>query len=248
MPFRITRVTDGANLEGINWMGFASHAIQIEDLARYWYCPAQILCRRRVEAFTRPPTGEGKKPTKEEKKFLTKMALMREHEDDTVLDVMVRSHANVNWALEKKGLLANGEDVALFASVLPEMNCVGIPDFADCTDGKQPIVVERKHREKILPWRPPPGDVVEVGAHAMALERIGFKPSKAVIDYQSLKTRRKRAFKITIDSDIRDSVRFTVHRVSRILEGTQKPIPTKLPSRCRSCDPRYREVCEWKVH
>jgi len=63
---------------------------------------------------------------------------------DTVEEAMSFSYRQLRKALDERVILANQKGETMFFSIIPELGVWGIPDCADCTDGKHSLIVESR--------------------------------------------------------------------------------------------------------
>ena len=157
---------------------------------------------------------------------------------------MLLSYANIRLALSKKKILANTKERLLCMTILPELGIFGKPDSVDCRNGKVPIIVETKTTQR-FPGRPWPDNRLQVGLYSMGLERLGFNPSYAIIDYVIRGNLKKREHhKVHLNDRLREKAVSTTKKVIDLLLEKEEPIPTKNPRKCVPCV--FCKSCTWK--
>jgi CRISPR/Cas system-associated exonuclease Cas4 (RecB family) len=157
---------------------------------------------------------------------------------------MLLSYRNIKRALARKKVLANARERVLFMTILPEFGILGIPDSLDCSDGRNPIIVETKTRD-VFPKQPWADHELQVVIYMMGLERLGFSPAHGILEYvkrNDLKERKKHT--ILLNNSLRQKAISTAKTVVNLLAEKEEPIATKNPNKCVPC--RFNESCRWK--
>jgi CRISPR/Cas system-associated exonuclease Cas4 (RecB family) len=207
------------------------------------------LVRKKVGEVETPFTLEGLRIHEEEASRVLKGIEVREAKGiETVHDLMLMSRRNLVLTLKVRGRLANPKDRILFATVLP-CGVFGKPDMADCTNGKQPVIVEMKTKNE-LPMRDSPwsSDELQVAAYMMGLEELGFEPSYGTLAYVLRSDPAKqRQFSVTLTEELRRKVLLIAESVRRIIDGSQEPVPPDSVNKCRVCPEKYRTACPHRL-
>jgi len=205
--------------------------------------------RKQVGEVETPFTLEGLRIHEEEASTVLKGVEVREAKGiETVYDLMLMSRRNLILTLKMRGRLANPKDRILFATVLP-CGVFGKPDLADCTDGKQPVIVEMKTKNELpvrdSPW---PSDELQVAAYMMGLEELGFEPSFGTLAYVLRSDPAKqRQFSVTLTVELRRKVRLIADSVRHIIDGSEEPVPPDSVNKCRACAGKYRVACTYRL-
>jgi CRISPR/Cas system-associated exonuclease Cas4 (RecB family) len=224
---------------------FSKHTVPVHILAEYWYCAAQITNRKIQGDIETPILLEGRRIHEEEaEKILAKFGPTKQIKVTSVFDAMLLSYSNIRSALRVKKTLANSKEHVLAMTILPEYAILGVPDSIDCTDGKHPIIIETKTRDKI-PTDPYQDHELQVAIYMMGLERLGFKLSYGVVEYmiRDIPWERKR-YRVTLDDSLRKRAVSTAKTVVNLLSDNEEPVATRNPNKCRPC--RFRESCKWR--
>ena len=151
----------------------------------------------------------------------------------------------VRRALRKRAVIANTEEETLLWLMEPELGIIGIPDMVDCSNGREPVVVELKSTGRI-PRRPWSDHVVQVGAYTLCLRAMGFGNARvAQIRYVERGGRGAHTFTILVDETVEHIVRATVRSLRALLEGRARWCGTDNPRKCLVCD--YRHVCPFSL-
>jgi CRISPR/Cas system-associated exonuclease Cas4 (RecB family) len=224
---------------------FSKRTVPVHILAEYWYCAAQVTNRKIQGDIETPLLLEGRRLHQEEAdKILAKLGPTRRIKVTTVFDAMLLSYNNVQRALAAKKMLANSKEHVLAMTILPEYGILGVPDSIDCTDGKHPIIIETKTRDKI-PTEPYQDHELQVAIYMMGLERLGFEISYGVVEYiiRDISWERKR-YRVMLDDILRERAVSTAKTVVNLLSDREEPVATKNPNKCRPC--RFKDSCTWK--
>ena len=157
---------------------------------------------------------------------------------------MMHSRLNLASALKARQVLANSEENILFRCIVPETGLIGLPDIADCRNGKQPVLVETKTTGR-LPTEPWMDNRIQMGVYLIGLERLSYHPEHGILEYRlrSDSSARER-FEIQLDTNLRQTIQETTEAVLGLLKG-QEPIPCNNPRKCASCG--YRDSCPWSL-
>jgi CRISPR/Cas system-associated exonuclease Cas4 (RecB family) len=187
---------------------------------------------------------EGAKLHEEQaQELLSQMQLRKVKAPETVVDALVLDYAAVKHAIASRSCLVNSEEGTMYASILPELGCVGITDLVDCSNGS-PVVVEKKFVSTI-PYRPWPDQELQLAVYMLSLERIGFSPTHGVLEYHQRGTDNQKRFEVCLDDYLRKKIENTIEAVRAIIERDEAPIPTKKVAKCRAC--KYVKECRWKL-
>lgn len=234
-----------ASITDTSFKEFGKRTVPVHMLAEYWYCAAQITNRKLQGDIETPLLLQGRRLHEEEaEKILAKLGPTRRIKVTTVFDAMLLSYSNIQSALKTKKTLANSKEQVLAMTILPEYGILGVPDSIDCTDGKHPIIVETKTRDKI-PIEPYQNHELQVAIYMMGLERLGFKLSYGVVEYmiRDIPWERKR-YRVMLDDILQERAVSTAKTVVNLLSDKEEPVATKNPNKCRPC--RFRDSCRWK--
>lgn len=237
-----------SNWEEFPWDEFVKGAIGASVLGEYWYCAPKLVVKQKIGEIQTPQTIAGAHLHEEEaQRILAELGpLHRIEKPKTIRDAMKHSLINLWGSLQRKEMLANGEHEILFRTIIPELGIIGIPDKADCTSGKQPVIIESKYVNEIprgpRPW---PSDEVQVATYMMGLEALSFKPTNAVLEYIQRSDNARKAFRIQLTDALRHKVMETVEKVRKLLNGQEAPIPPSRSTKCQACDETIRKNCSW---
>lgn len=232
-------------LKKAKWDDFVKSALPASTIAEYWYCPAKIYNKMRLGDIKTPATIVGSQIHEEEaQEVLEQLGPLEEVKIESVYDAMLHSYRNLVSALKEKQILANSEENILFRSIVPEAGYIGLPDIADCRDGKHPILIDLKTTGN-LPWRVWMEHKVQIGVYIIGLERLSLKPDFGIIEYV-LRTDHsvRRRFEVRVDDSLRKTIQETSEQVLGILKG-KDPIPCDNPRKCFSCG--YKDNCNWNL-
>ncbi len=126
--------------------------------------------------------------------------------------------------------------------VIPETGIHGEPDIVDCSDGKQPVIIDIKTKDK-LPSEAWFNDKLQLGVYVMGLERLGFKSKYGILKYELRHDRNQVAeFKVQVDDNLRRHIVDSTHDILRIINGGE-PVLTDNERKCIRCE--YRTTCNW---
>jgi CRISPR/Cas system-associated exonuclease Cas4 (RecB family) len=234
-----------AGLKKVGWHDFARSALPASTLAEYWFCPAKIcnkMCQGSIET---PQTVAGSQIHEEEaQEVIRKLGPLKKARIQSLFDAMMHSRRNLASALKSRQILANSEKNILFRCIVPETGYIGLPDIADCRNGKQPLLVEMKTTGK-LPTEAWMDNRIQMGVYLIGLERLSFRPEYGIIEYQMRTdpSSRKR-FEIHLDNSLRQTIQETTDAVQGILSG-KEPVPFNNPRKCMSCG--YGASCSWSM-
>jgi len=233
------------SLKKIGWRDFARSALPASTIAEYWFCPAQICNRMRQGSIETPQTVAGSQIHEEEAQdVLKKLGPLKTVKIRSLYDAMMHSRLNLASALKARQVLANSEENILFRCIVPETGLIGLPDIADCRNGKQPVLVETKTTGR-LPTEPWMDNRIQMGVYLIGLERLSYHPEHGILEYRlrSDSSARER-FEIQLDTNLRQTIQETTEAVLGLLKG-QEPIPCNNPRKCASCG--YRDSCPWSL-
>jgi CRISPR/Cas system-associated exonuclease Cas4 (RecB family) len=227
----------------ISFREYVKHAIPVSLLAESVYCEAKISNKQLLGEIETPILLQGRMlHEKDAKKALRKFGPTRKAKITALNDAMFLSYANVTVALKKRKVIANSENRKLFISVVPDYGIIGFPDFVDCTNGKQPIIVETKNTSRI-PSSPWSDHEIQVAAYSMSLEVLGFTPPHAILRYVTRDmAKSERTFEITINADLKRRTQKISQRVLSIVQGSEPNATTNI-NKCIPC--AYAPQCKW---
>lgn len=229
----------------MSWRRFLTEAVFPSSMADYWYCPAKIVNMQLYGSIKTEVTERGSVYHEEVTvKIIKKLGPLRKVKIETVYDVMRHAYYNISGALSDGHVLANSEDAVLFRAVSPELKIAGMPDKADCRNGKEPILMDFK-TTKNLPSEAWASNSIQLGAYMIGVERLGFRQTCGVIRYVLESNGCEyREFKVYLDNYLRDEVKKTAELVRSILNSGD-PRPTSNPRKCAACS--YRDLCQWSL-
>jgi len=195
--------------------------------------------------ITTPQTIAGSQIHEEEaQKILNKVGPLKKIKVESLLDAMMHSYRNLIYALRARKILANSEKHVLFRCIVPELGYVGLPDIANCKNGKQPILFEIKTTGRI-PTEVWMDHKIQMGTYLIGLERLSFKPEYGVVEYILRSNRSfRKEFKVHINDSLKQIVNRTSKEVMNILRG-KDPVPCNNPRKCASCG--YKNLCPWSL-
>jgi len=230
-------------LKKVKWYDFAKNALPASTIANYWFCPAKIYNMKEQGSVETPCTKMGTQIHEEETlDILEKLGPLKKVKIESVFDAMTHSRLNLKVALREKQVIANSENSILFRCIVPEKRYIGVPDVADCSNGKQPTLMEIKTTGR-LPYDVWMDNKIQMGVYLLGLERMSFKPEFGRIEYRVRdKQSVRRSFQVYLDGELRQEVEETSQAVSDILSG-KEPVPANNPRKCASCG--YRQSCQW---
>ena len=228
---------------GLLFREYLKQSIPVSLLAESVYCEAKVSNKLVLGQIETPVLMEGRLLHEQgAKKALRKFGPTKKAEIVTLEDAMLLSYANVMWALKKRKLIANSDKKKLFISIIPSHGIHGSPDFIDCENGEQPIIVDSKNTKR-LPSSPWLDNQVQVAAYSMSLEVLGFTPPYAILEYVTRnKAKTKRTFEIPLTADIKKQTVDIARNVFAILHG-KDPRPTTNTNKCIPCE--YVSQCKW---
>lgn len=232
-------------LKTTQWEEFLSRSISASAIGEWWFCPALISNQKLYGDIKTPETIEGSRLHEEEaSKIIEGLGPLEEVEVVSLFDAMVHSRRNIENALLNREILANSEDTILFRAICPEIGYVGKPDEVDCTNGKEPTVVELKTTGS-LPRKPWTNHEAQIGAYMLGMERLGFHQSYGRLRYKQRHTKAPvTEFVVNMDDRLRNLVHSSARSIINILDGSE-PEPTRNPKKCRSC--KYSQLCRWSL-
>jgi CRISPR/Cas system-associated exonuclease Cas4 (RecB family) len=234
-----------AGLKKVGWHDFAKSALPASTLAEYWFCPAKICNKMRQGSIETPQTVAGSQIHEEEaQEVVRKLGPLKKARIHSLFDAMTHSRRNLASALKSRQILANSEKNILFRCIVPETGYIGLPDIADCRNGKQPLLVEMKTTGK-LPTEAWMDNRIQMGVYLIGLERLSFRPEYGIIEYR-LRTdpSSRERFEIHLDNSLRQTIQETTDAVQDILSG-KEPVPCNNPRKCMSC--AYGSSCSWSM-
>jgi CRISPR/Cas system-associated exonuclease Cas4 (RecB family) len=127
----------------------------------------------------------------------------------------------------------------MFLSIIPELGVWGMPDCADCTDGKHPLIMETKTTWR-LPKKAWDNDRVQVGIYMLGLETLGFNCIYGLLRYKlSDEPEEVRDFRVALDNELRQVVKHTVHSMRKVLDGSAEPAGADTPGKCSYCKTKH---------
>ena len=224
---------------------FARSALPASTLAEYWFCPAKICNKMRQGSIETPQTVAGSQIHEEEaQEVLKELGPLKRVKIGSLFDAMMHSRRNLASALKARQVVANSEEDVLFQCVVPETGLIGLPDIADCRNGKQPVLAELKTTGR-LPTEAWMDKRIQMGVYLLGLERLSYHPENGVIEYR-LRTdpSSRMRFEIQLDNSLRQTIQETADGVQGILSG-KEPVPCNNPRKCLSCG--YRDACPWSA-
>jgi CRISPR/Cas system-associated exonuclease Cas4 (RecB family) len=224
---------------------YRGKAVSASSMGEYWYCSAKVLNSRLYGHVETEETETGSEYHEEvTTKVIGTLGPLRKVRVESVYDAMKLSHDNISNALKGRKILANSEETVLFWAIHPEWRYIGVPDKADCTNGKEPVIMDLKTTGRL------PGEAwidhrIQLGAYMLGVEQLGFRQSYGIVRYVLRNDPTESAdFKVYLDDYLRLHVSTTSEAVHKILDGGQ-PQPTKNPNKCRVCS--YNDVCKWSL-
>ncbi len=234
-----------AKLGPTSWHDFLGNAVSASSIGEHWFCAAKVLNTATYGNVETEETKAGSDYHEERAiEAIKKLGPLKKVKIETLDDVIKLSRDNIARALARRQVLANGEETVLFWAVSPELRFVGVPDKVDCTNGKEPIVMDFKTTGRL------PSDAwtdhrVQVGAYMIGVANLGFKQSYGIIRYSLRDTPSETAdYKVYFDEYLKRQVAETAQTVHDILDGSE-PRPTTNSNKCRSC--AYNQVCKWSL-
>jgi len=154
---------------------------------------------------------------------------------ETVEATMSFSHQQLSRALRERVTLANAEGTIMFVCIVPDLGVWGIPDCADCTNGKHPVIIETKTTGR-LPNKPWDDAQVQIGVYMLGLEVLGFDCKYGLLRYKlRQKPEAVRDFRVSLDHNLRQLVEQTAASARQVLDGAADPAAADTPGKCASC-------------
>lgn len=227
----------------VSFREYVKHAIPVSLLSEAVYCEAKVSNKQLLGEIETPILLEGRLLHEQDaKRALRKYGPTKKLRVATLDDAMLLSYANVLLALKKRKIIANSDKKKLFISLIPDYRIIGGPDFVDCKNGKQPIIVDTKNTNRI-PSSPWSDNEIQVVAYSMSLEVLGFAPPYAILRYVTRdEAKSERTFTVPINSDLKTRVQKISQRVLSILQGSQPKATTNI-NQCLPC--AYASQCKW---
>lgn len=226
---------------------FRKQAVSVYLASEYWYCAAKILHSTRLGEVSAEQKQIGKemhelKATEDLKSLKGIFIPMKPEKVEQLKEMMLRQ---ISKAIAKRIILTNSDETTLYYGILAELNCIGKPDAIDCTDGINPVVVERKF-VKHIPAEPWLDHKIQAQIYMMTLQELGFPSVKSRIEYwsedgnQAIKT-----FEQELENGLKEKAILAIRETAQIVRGSNNLIPTKNPSKCKVCE--YRVLCKWRA-
>jgi CRISPR/Cas system-associated exonuclease Cas4 (RecB family) len=226
---------------------FRKHAIPVYMASEYWYCAAKIYHSTRL----------GRVPS-EQKHIGREMHELKATEDlqslkgviapilpESVEQLKELMSIQVGKAISDKIILTNSDETTLYCGILSELNCIGKPDAVDCTDGINPVVIERKF-VKYPPSEPWLDHKIQAQLYMMTLQELGFPSVKSRIEYWGQDDNQPIiTFELRPEDELKEKAIQGIDDTAQILKGSNELIPTKNPNKCRVCE--YRVFCKWRA-
>jgi len=240
------------NIVEISWVEFTNQALPAYWLAEYKYCPSKAILEMEVEEEKPQQLVEGQIIHEQDaQEILENLGpLVSVPHPETVQATMMFSRQQLRRALKERVALANKEGVIMFVSIIPHLGVWGIPDCADCTDGKYPIIIETKTTSR-LPSKPWEDAKLQIGVYMLALEVLGFDCKHGLLRYKlRQKPEEVREFKVSLDHDLRQLVEQTVASARQVLDGAVGPAPADTPGKCANCKISHAQLyrhCKQKL-
>lgn len=233
------------SLESIEWKEFVRRSLSASLIAEHYYCAAKVYNKKTLGEIDTPLTMAGTQIHEAEtSKIVENLGRLQSVKIKTILDVMVLSLRNISSALRKKRVIANSEKHLLTPIILPESGLFGIPDIVDCSNGREPIIIDIKTTDR-LPSHPWTNDTLQLGVYMMGIERLGFKQKYGILRYQLRNSKvQEREFRVEFDDQLKAMIANSSKDILRILDGGE-PIPTQNVRKCIACG--YKNTCEWSL-
>lgn len=238
-------MTPDEGLKNTQWEEFLSKSISASSIGEWWFCQALITNDKLFGEIETPETIQGSQIHEEEASEIIKaLGPLEEVKVESLFDAMIHSRRNIENALRQKDVLANSEDTILFRAICPEIGYVGTPDEVDCSNGRNPIVVELKTTGN-RPWKPWTNHEAQIGAYMLGMERLGFHQSYGRLRYRVRDSDAPiTEFIVNMDDRLRNLVLSSAKSIISILSGSD-PEPTGNVNKCRSC--KYSQLCQWSL-
>lgn len=229
----------------VSFREYLKHAIPVSLLSESVYCEAKISNKQLLGEIETPILVEGRRLHEQDaRKALRKFGPTKKARVVTLDDAMLLSYTNVLLALKKRKVIANSEKKKLFISIVPDYGIIGVPDFVDCKNGEQPIIVDTKNTNRI-PSSPWSDHEIQVAAYSMSLEVLGFTPPHAILRYVTRDmAKSERTFAVTINADLKRRTQKIAQRVLSILQGSEPNATTNI-NKCIPC--AYASKCKWSL-
>lgn len=226
---------------------FLKQAIPVYLASEYWYCAAKIFHSSRLGEVSAEQKQIGKemhelKATENLQSLKEIITPIKPESVEQLKELMLRQVSN---AITDKALLTNSEKTTLYYGILSELNCAGKPDAIDCTDGINPIIVERKFVK-----RPPPAPwldhKIQAQLYMMTLQELGFSSVSSRIEYWSQDENQiVTTFELKSEDELKEKAIQGIEKTTQIRKGSNNLIPTKYPNKCKVCE--YRVLCKWRA-
>ena len=225
------------NIVEISWVEFTKQALPAYWLAEYKYCPSKAILEMEVAEEKPQQMLEGQIIHEQDaQEILENLGpLVSVPHPETVEAMMQFSRRQLRKALEERVTLANKEGIIMFVSIIPHLCVWGVPDCADCTDGKHPIIIETKTTGR-LPNKPWEDAKIQVGVYLLGLEVLGFDFKYGLLRYKlRQRSEEVRDFMVSLDHDLRQLVEQTVASARHVLNGAISPAPADTLGKCANC-------------
>jgi len=226
---------------------FRKQAIPVYLASEYWYCAAKIFHSKRLSEVSAKQKQIGKEmhELKATENLRSLKGILIPIKPESVEQLQNMMFRQVSKAITEKIILANSYETTLYYGVLSKLNCIGVPDAIDCTDGINPVVVERKF-VKNIPAEPWLDHKIQVQIYMMTLQELGFLAVESRLEYWSADSKQLiRTFKQKLDDGLKEKAIRAIRETAQIVKGSNNLIPTKNPSKCKVCE--YRVLCKWRA-
>lgn len=221
----------------MSWNEFTRQALPAYWLAEYKYCPSKAVLEIEVEEEKPEQLVKGQTIHEQAAQEILESLgpLISIPHPETVAATMLFSHRQLSRALGGKVTLANKQRVIMFVSIIPDLGVWGIPDCADCTDGEHPVIIETKTTGR-LPSRAWDDAKVQIGVYMLGLEILAFDCKYGVLRYKLRdKPEQVKDFRVPLDHDLRQLVKYTVESARRVLDGSADLGSADTPGKCAYC-------------
>lgn len=225
------------NFRETSWAEFTNRAVPAYWLAEYKYCPSKAVLEMEVEEEKPQQLVKGQNIHEQEAREILESLgpLVNVPHPETVEATMSFSHQQLSRALRERVTLANAEGTIMFVCIVPDLGVWGIPDCADCTNGKHPVIIETKTTGR-LPNKPWDDAQVQIGVYMLGLEVLGFDCKYGLLRYKlRQKPEAVRDFRVSLDHNLRQLVEQTAASARQVLDGAAGPAAADTPGKCASC-------------
>jgi len=214
-------------------------------IAEHNYCAAKVYNKKKLGEIQTPIMIAGQELHEQQVSEIVKsLGPSKAVKLQTVLDAMVVSFRNIYSALNRRRIIANSKEHKYAFTVLPETGIFGEPDIIDCSNGKQPIIIDIKTTDK-LPNEPWNDHKLQLAAYILGLQRLGFKSTHGILRYQLRNDKSQtKEFWIQLDDDLKQHIANSMQDILRIING-EEPIATDNRRKCVPCG--YRNSCKWSL-